>query len=135
MALGERIRQRRRELGWTQDTLMRKAGISKGFLSDLENGKRGVGADTLLDISRVLGLSLDYLMTGSGAKGKKSEAEDVEIPAALARFAAEAGISFRQTLVLLDVLQVILANRGSAKKQSMEKVDWPRFYEAIKDFL
>ena len=135
MALGERIRQRRRELGWTQDTLMRKAGISKGFLSDLENGKRSVGANTLLDISRVLGLSLDYLMTGSGAKGKKSETEDIEIPAALARFAAEAGISFRQTLVLLDVLQVILANRGSAKKQSIEKVDWPRFYEAIKDFL
>ena len=51
MALGERIKARRIELGWTQDVLAQKAGISKGFLSDVENGKRSIGAETLLDIA------------------------------------------------------------------------------------
>ena len=51
-SVGERIRKRRTELGWTQDVLAQKAGISKSFLSDLENGKRNVGADTLYDIAR-----------------------------------------------------------------------------------
>ena len=37
--VGERIKKRRVELGWTQDQLCQKAGISKGFLSDLENDK------------------------------------------------------------------------------------------------
>ena len=72
--VGDRIKQRRNELGWTQDVLAEKAGISKSFLSDLENGKRSVGADTLLDIGRVLSLSLDYLMT---AKEPETEAGNV----------------------------------------------------------
>ena len=46
-SVGERIKKRRNELGWTQDVLAQKAGVSKSFLSDLENGKRNVGADTL----------------------------------------------------------------------------------------
>ena len=53
-SVGERIKKRRNELGWTQDVLAQKAGISKSFLSDLENGKRNVGADTLYDIARAL---------------------------------------------------------------------------------
>jgi len=49
--VGERIKSRREELEWTQDELANKANISKSFLSDLENGKRNVGADKLLDIA------------------------------------------------------------------------------------
>jgi transcriptional regulator with XRE-family HTH domain len=63
-SVGERIKARRLELGWTQEELCRKANISTGFLSDLENSKRSVSAETLLAIARVLSLSLDYLMKG-----------------------------------------------------------------------
>lgn len=130
--VGERIRRRRNELGWTQDVLAEKAGISKGFLSDLENGKRSVGADTLLDIARVLSLSLDYLMTG---KAPEAEATEVQIPSSLASFAAKAGLSFRQTLTLLDMQMQIVAHRSATKKDGLEKVDWQKFYEAVKEFL
>jgi transcriptional regulator with XRE-family HTH domain len=132
-SVGERIRKRRNELGWTQDVLAQKAGVSKGFLSDLENGKRKVGADTLYDIARVLSLSLDYLMTGT--QGETEPPSEVQIPAALASFAARAGISFRQALTLLDMQQQIVAHRSSTKKEKLDKVDWQRFYEAVKDFL
>src|SRR6184192_3067949 len=130
--VGERIRQRRAELGWTQDQLAQKAGISKSFLSDLENGKRSVGAENLLDIARALGVSLDFLMTGQASQDQKTE---VPIPASLARFAAEEGLSFRQTLMLLDTQKQIVAHRSARKKDDLEAVDWRKFYEGVKEFL
>jgi transcriptional regulator with XRE-family HTH domain len=130
--VGERIRKRRLELGWTQDQLCQKAGISKGFLSDLENDKRNVSATNLLDIARALSLSLDYLMTGDASVKTVTE---VSIPAALARFAADEGISLRQTLMLLDMQKQIVAHRSAKKKDDLESVDWRKFYEGVKEFL
>ena len=132
-SVGERIKKRRNDLGWTQDVLAQKAGISKSFLSDLENGKRNVGADTLHDIARALSLSLDYLMTGK--EGEAEPTSEVQIPSSLAAFAARAGISFRQALMLLDMQQQIIAHRSSIKKESLDNVDWQKFYEAVKEFL
>jgi transcriptional regulator with XRE-family HTH domain len=130
--VGERIKSRRSELGWTQDVLAEKAGISKSFLSDLENSKRSVGADKLLDIARALGVSLDYLMTGEASQDQPNE---VQIPASLARFATEEGLSFRRTLMLLDMELQILAHRSARKKDGLEAVDWRKLYEAVKEFL
>ncbi len=131
-AVGDRIKKRRLELGWTQDVLAEKAGISKSFLSDLENGKRSVGADKLLDIGRVLSLSLDFLMSGQEPDTERAE---VQIPSSLASFAAKAGLSFRQALTLLEMQQQIVAHRSATKKDGLEKVDWQKFYEAVKEFL
>lgn len=131
-SVGERIRRRRLELSWTQDVLAEKAGISKSFLSDLENGKRSIGADKLLDLGRVLSLSLDYLMSG---EEPGPVAPEVQIPATLASFAAKAGLSFRQALTLLEMQQQIVAHRSASKKVGTEKVDWQKFYEAVKEFL
>lgn len=128
--IGERIKKRRTELGWTQDQLCQKAGISKGFLSDLENDKRSVSAENLLDIARALSLSLDYLMTGKASQEKPAE---VAIPASLAKFAAGEGLSLRQTLMLLDMQKQIVAHRTAKKKD--ESVDWRKFYEGVKEFL
>jgi transcriptional regulator with XRE-family HTH domain len=130
--VGERIRKRRLELGWTQDQLCQKAGISKGFLSDLENDKRNVSATNLLDIARALSLSLDYLMTGDDTVKAVTE---VPIPASLARFAADERLSFRQTLMLLDMQKQIVAHRSTKKKDDLEAVDWRKFYEGVKEFL
>lgn len=132
--VGERIKRRRNTLGWTQDVLAEKAGISKGFLSDLENGKRSVGADTLLDIGRALSLSLDYLMTGT-APEVEAGATQVQIPSSLAAFAGEAGLPFRHAIALYDMQLQIKAHRSATKKDGLEKVDWQKFYEAVKEFL
>ena len=135
--VGIRIKDRRDELGWTQDDLATKANISKSFISDLENGKRSVGADKLLDIARALSLSLDFLMTGKDAKKKSIQEpeKEVQIPKALAEFAGDEGLSFRQAIALLDMQNQIIAHRSSTKKGDLEKVDWQKFYEAVKEFL
>ena len=132
MSVGDRIKARRAELGWTQELLAQKAGISKSFLSELENGKRRVSADNLLEIARTLSVSLDYLMTGTTTEATQVE---VPIPSSLAKFAAEERLSFRQTLMLLDMQKQIVAHRSSSKKDGLEGVDWRKFYEAVKEFV
>ena len=75
-----------------------EARISKGFLSDIENGKRNISADTLLAIATTLSVSLDYLMKG----GKQSVSEgEVQIPGSLSAFAGTANLSFGQALKLM----------------------------------
>lgn len=130
--VGERIKKRRNELGWTQDQLAQKAGISKSFLSDLENGKRSVSADNLLDIARVLSLSLDYLMKGTEPETKPAE---VQVPASLAAFAEQEGLTFKEAVALLRMREQIVAHRSATKKEGLESVDWQKFYEAVKEFL
>lgn len=61
---GERIRQMRLARGMTQDQLSSAAGISKGFLSDVENGKRDISSRNLLRIATALSASVDYLLQG-----------------------------------------------------------------------
>src|SRR5258707_609862 len=124
--VGERIKTRRVELGWAQDQVGQKTGNSKRFFLEFENGKRSVGAANLLDIARALGVSIDFLMTGEASTKPVTE---VPIPASLARFAAEERLSFRQTLMLLDMQKQIVAHRSAKKKDGLESVDWRKFYE------
>ena len=131
-SLGERIRAKRQQLGWNQDELARRAGISKGFLSDLENAKRGVRAENLLDIARALGVSIDFLMQGGD---ERENDQEIEVPASLARFADQEGITFRQTLMLLKMQQQILAHRSASARREFWDADWRKLYDSVKEFL
>ena len=131
--LGERIRARRMGLGWTQDYLSVKAGISKGFLSDIENNKRNVSADNLMSIAQVLNLSLDYLMKGGDVPQPQKE---IQIPVALSDLATTEGLTYRQTLTLLQMRKQILANRSTGNPQkAIDDFDWRKLYESVKEFL
>lgn len=130
--LGERIKARRQELGWTQDDLAIKSGLSKGFLSDLENGKRNVSANNLLDIARVLSVSLDFLMKGEASNVSET---DIQIPNTLLTLAKEENFTVLKTLTLLGMRRQIIAHRSTTKTDDLESVDWRKFYEAVKDFL
>lgn len=130
--VGERIRARRNELNWTQEQLAKASGLSKGFLSDLEAGKRSVGADSLLAIATALGVSMDGLMNRELSETTKGE---VHVPASLSQFARAANLTFGQTLLLLDLQRQIIGHRSRTKSDDLEKVDWKRFYEAVKEYI
>ena len=60
--LGQRLRERRKQAGWSQVEVAQQAGIIQGDLSLLERGqKRELWASTLARLAEVLGCSLDYL--------------------------------------------------------------------------
>lgn len=60
--LGERIAERRQQLGWSKIYLARKLGIEPIRIYEWENGKKhDCTLSTARRLARVLGCSLDYL--------------------------------------------------------------------------
>ena len=65
LLLGERLRIRRNAIGLTQETTADKVGISLRFYQMIERGEKSVSLETLIGLSRVLGISIDYLLFGN----------------------------------------------------------------------
>ncbi len=62
--MGQRIIERRKKLGLTQEALAEKGDMTTQFVSYAESGKRAMRPENLLKISTALGVSADYLLTG-----------------------------------------------------------------------
>lgn len=61
---GERIRQLRIRVGYSQGELARALNVDQGFLSRVESGKKGCSVDLFVQLSALLGVSLDVLILG-----------------------------------------------------------------------
>ena len=61
---GDRIRQLRKENGYTQERLAQTLNIDRSLLSHIEAGKRGCSIDLLVRLSDVFNVSLDLLILG-----------------------------------------------------------------------
>lgn len=79
---GERIEEMRRGYGYTRKQFAKKAEISEKFLYEIEKGKKGFSAENLWNIANTLGVSSDYILTGSEKNGKVNS----ELLAVLERF-------------------------------------------------
>ena len=53
--LGERIRDARKEMGWTQEDLAHEAHIDRSYIGGVERGERNITFSMLCRIARVLG--------------------------------------------------------------------------------
>lgn len=62
---GERVRKKRQQKGWTQELLAKELGVSTSFVGHIERGSRKASLETLVQISNVLGVSMDYLLAAS----------------------------------------------------------------------
>lgn len=62
--IGDRIKERRKELKLTQVQIKELCGISNGNLSDFENGNKIPSANSLIALSKVLNVSIDWILTG-----------------------------------------------------------------------
>jgi transcriptional regulator with XRE-family HTH domain len=129
---GDRIRGFRKDLGWTLDKLAEKTDLSKGFLSDVEGNKRNASTDNLLKIANAMGASLDYLLRGEQAKASRTR-EPVQIPSTLSIFAEEEGLSYTDTLTLLETHSAVIARRSNESIKPPTVEDWRRLYKAIKE--
>ena len=67
---GQRILMRRILLGWDQKKLADKLGISFQQLQKYEQGKNRVSASRLWDVSRVLGVPIDFFFYDVEEKAK-----------------------------------------------------------------
>lgn len=62
--IGQRILERRKKLGMTQEALAEKGDVTAQFVSYAEAGKRAMRPENLLKIANALEVSADYLLTG-----------------------------------------------------------------------
>lgn len=64
MGIGERIKNLRAQKDITQIELARKLNVSSGNVGEWEQGKAKPGADALVSLASVFGISIDWLLTG-----------------------------------------------------------------------
>ena len=63
MNIGAKIRQRREQLGLSQQELARRLGMTQARISEIESGARPhVNLINLRNLARTLGVSADYLI-------------------------------------------------------------------------
>ena len=76
--IGERIKRIRQMNKMTREELAEKAEVSVKFLYEVEMGRKGLSADSLLKIARILSCSCDYILTGETCDDNpKKQAENV----------------------------------------------------------
>jgi transcriptional regulator with XRE-family HTH domain len=75
MPIGERIKDRRRKLGWTQEELARRLGVRQNVISRLEAGiVNNPSVSMIRRLARVLGVTADHLV------GMYDEEQDDALP-------------------------------------------------------
>lgn len=71
IAAGERLRSRRVELGWSRELVAERLGVVNKYYADIERGTCGMSVETLINLSRLYGVSLDTLIYGEEEKNPR----------------------------------------------------------------
>jgi transcriptional regulator with XRE-family HTH domain len=85
MNLGSVLRKKRKEKRLTLRAVAERAGISEGFLSQVENDVNSPSVDTLVNICRVIGIEPGDVIKEAAKRERlvvirKTEWEDVDLP-------------------------------------------------------
>lgn len=64
--IGQRLRQKRNELGLTREKFAELADIGTGYYGQLEVGSSQMSIDTLIKISGAMHLPMEYILFGTG---------------------------------------------------------------------
>ncbi len=70
--IGRRIQRRRKQQGYTQEQLAEMMNVSIQMVSNLERGNKAIRIDNLINLSQILDISTDYILTG------KETADDMQ---------------------------------------------------------
>ena len=66
--LGQRIRELRKEKGWSQERLAREGRLGRSFTGAIERGEKDIRIRTLCKLAGILGVSLSQLFKGTDAR-------------------------------------------------------------------
>ena len=64
ISIGKRIQNRRKQLMLTQEQLAEMMNVSIQMVSNLERGNKAIRIDNLINLSQILDISTDYILTG-----------------------------------------------------------------------
>ena len=132
--VGQRVNYIRTHMGLTLEALAGRSGLSKSFLWEVEQDRSGISGRRLLQVADALNASVEFLLRG-GATPKEYEPPSIEVPRSLSELAEEEGLTYRQTMTLLEIEQSIVARRGGGPQATRAREDWQSLYLAVKPFL
>jgi transcriptional regulator with XRE-family HTH domain len=106
IGLGARIKELRKDRGWSQRDLSARANVSQTRLSKYENGTHQAPLGALIRIARALALPVDALLPDTGDMPR--EPQDVEL---LARLRSLVALGPEEKAVACSLLDTVLAMR------------------------
>lgn len=125
--MNNRIAQLRKNRGWTQDTFAEEMGISKNYVSLIENGKK-IPSDRLVsDICREFGVNEKWLRDGTG---DMYDVPDDEIASVVSELLEEDNPFYELIIGIMktyqgldDKSQELLKNLGKQLLDNLKKRD------------
>jgi len=77
ISIGKRIRKARTEKGYTQQALVKKAGIGSMYLSEIEQGLKMPSLNSFVRIVDALEISADYVLRDEFSAGQEYIYDDL----------------------------------------------------------
>jgi transcriptional regulator with XRE-family HTH domain len=124
--LGHRIRFLRQGRGWSLADLAKESGLSKAYLSDIENGSAGKpNIQYIYSISVAFGLTLNELLEENTGRteASRNKRKEHEVPAGLKELQGELNLSGDDVEMLAQI-----NFRG---KRPRDKEGWRFLIEAL----
>lgn len=78
VSIAQRLMERRKRAGYTQETLAEKLGVSRQAVSKWERSESSPDTDNLIALAQLYGVSLDELLFAEVEQGGVADAEDAE---------------------------------------------------------
>jgi len=110
--MGIRIREVRRERGWTQDRLANAVGVSRSAVAQWETGRAGQVTTNLTRVAEMLEVGVEYLMYGDDKRPPAEARLGDEL--ALLRLYRECSAEDRQ-LLLRTARRLVSISRREAE--------------------
>ena len=63
--MGNRMKEKRKQLHYTQEYIAEKLNVSLKHYGGVERGNAGLSLENMIEVSDILGVSLDYLIKGT----------------------------------------------------------------------
>lgn len=119
VATGLRIRERRELVGMTRKQLAQQLDRTELFCEEVEKGNKVVSVETLLEIARLLHLSLDYMLLGQECAGKgEKRSEKLERILALAQTCPEEKLDYLEQLIQIFLMAQLPSGKGVRERES-----------------
>ena len=115
--IGTRVRDVRRQRGWTQDEFARRVGVSRSAVAQWETGRAGQVTGNLTRIAEVLGVGVEYLTFGNDKRAPGQVGQGDEL--ALLRLYRECTPEDRQ-LALRMLRRLALQGRDAERQMGGE---------------
>jgi transcriptional regulator with XRE-family HTH domain len=107
----ERLKERRRQHGFTQAQLAEAAGIAVTYVSQLKRGETAPGIDLVARIAAALGTTIAELLS----EEPSSDAPETLETQARTLFEQLTGVAGRETYLVLNPLRVLLVEAASKR--------------------